>query len=152
MFVVDIGPLSRISLVQQHSVAGSSRQRLPNVHSLETTRNRLRRVVGVIGQARWTSTSRGVRSLVTVLSQPCMLTQIILSRANNDDLVTDTRDGWSMEISKPQLLSKLPRAGLGDQARSKFCQVQGISHGRTRKRNEVCAAVDGDSVNIYEVS
>lgn len=73
-------------------------------------------------------------------------------RTNDDDLVTDTRDGWSMEISKPQLLSKLPRAGLGDQARSKFCQVKGISDGRTRKRNEVCAAVDGDSVNVYEVS
>lgn len=87
-----------------------------------------------------------------LLSQPCVLSQIILSRTDDDDLITDTKNGWSMEISKPQLLAKLPRAGLGDQGRSKFCQVQGISNGRTRKRNEVCAAVDGNSVNIYEVS
>lgn len=56
-----------------------------------------------------------------------------------------------MEISEPTLLAKLPRAGTSEEGSRKFSQVYGLRDGRTKKRNEVCAAIDGNSMNVFEV-
>lgn len=56
-----------------------------------------------------------------------------------------------MNIGEPAVLTKLPRAGLSGDGRSRFCQVYGVTNGQRKKRKEICAAVDGNSVNIFEV-
>lgn len=56
-----------------------------------------------------------------------------------------------MEIGEPSLLTKLPRAGILGDGRTRFCQVYGIRDGQRKKRHEICAAIDSNSINIYEV-
>lgn len=56
-----------------------------------------------------------------------------------------------MEIGEPAVLAKLPRAGLSGDGQTSFCQVYGIRDGRRKKRHEICAAVDGNSISIFEV-
>lgn len=56
-----------------------------------------------------------------------------------------------MEIGEPTLLAKLPRAGTSEEGSRKLSQVYGVRDGKTKKRNEVCAAIDGNSINIFEV-
>lgn len=56
-----------------------------------------------------------------------------------------------MEIGEPAVLAKLPRAGLTGDGQTKFCQVYGIRAQQRKKRHEICAAVDGNSLNIFEV-
>lgn len=56
-----------------------------------------------------------------------------------------------MEIGEPALLAKLPRAGTSEEGQRKFSQVYGIRDGKTKKRNEICAAIDGNSLNVFEV-
>lgn len=56
-----------------------------------------------------------------------------------------------MEIGEPAVLAKLPRAGLTGDGQTRFCQVYGIRNQLRKKRHEICAAVDGNSLNIFEV-
>ncbi|KAK5939258.1 hypothetical protein PMZ80_008561 [Knufia obscura] len=56
-----------------------------------------------------------------------------------------------MEIGEPTVLAKLPRAGLTGDGQTKFCQVYGIRNQQRKKRHEICAAVDGNSLNVFEV-
>ncbi|KAK5077856.1 hypothetical protein LTR64_003743 [Lithohypha guttulata] len=56
-----------------------------------------------------------------------------------------------MDIGEPTVLVKLPRAGLTGEGRTQFSQVYGVRDGQRKKRHEVCAAVDSNSLNIYEV-
>ncbi|KIX04268.1 uncharacterized protein Z518_05135 [Rhinocladiella mackenziei CBS 650.93] len=55
-----------------------------------------------------------------------------------------------MEITAPHLLVKLPRATRPDAA-ILFGSVHAVRKGAKRRRKEICAAVDGDSLSIYEV-
>lgn len=57
-----------------------------------------------------------------------------------------------MEIGEPTLLAKLPRAGPSDEGSRHLSQVYGLRNGLCKKRLEICAAVDGNSLNIFEVS
>jgi len=57
----------------------------------------------------------------------------------------------NMEIGEPAVLARLPRAGLTGEGQTKFCQVYGIRAQQKKKRHEICAAVDGNSLNIFEV-
>ena len=54
-----------------------------------------------------------------------------------------------MELSQ-QILVRLPRSPRTD-GRSGVTPVHSFTAGRKRKRNEVCAAIDGESINIYDV-
>lgn len=56
-----------------------------------------------------------------------------------------------MEISEPVVVAKLPRLQV-ESGRNLFSTVYSLKNGVKRKRQEICAAVDGDSINIYEVS
>ena len=55
-------------------------------------------------------------------------------------------------MGEPAALAKLPRAGLSGEGRTRFCQVYGVRDGQRKKRHEICAAVDGNSLNIFEVA
>lgn len=56
-----------------------------------------------------------------------------------------------MDIGEPTLLAKLPRAGPSEEGSRKFAQVYGVRDGKIKKRNEICAAIDGNSLNVFEV-
>jgi hypothetical protein len=56
-----------------------------------------------------------------------------------------------MEVAGPKILATLPRNPQGP-TDIKFGTVWGWRSGVKRKRYEICAAVDGNCVNIYEVS
>jgi hypothetical protein len=56
-----------------------------------------------------------------------------------------------MEIKQPVVLAKLPRS-LQDTNQHKYGPVYGLTAGVKRKRHEVAIAIDGISVNLYEVS
>lgn len=56
-----------------------------------------------------------------------------------------------MEIGEPTLLTKLSQPSVICDSGVQFCQVYGIRDGQRKKRHEICAAVDGNSLNIYEV-
>lgn len=55
-----------------------------------------------------------------------------------------------MEVTAPNLLIRLPRATRPDAA-TRFGPVWSLRDGVKRKRKEICAAVDGDSLSVYEV-
>jgi len=55
-----------------------------------------------------------------------------------------------MEISAPHLLARLPRNARSD-ASTQFGSVYALRDGVKRRRKEICAAIDGDSLSIYEV-
>ncbi|RVX70787.1 hypothetical protein B0A52_05438 [Exophiala mesophila] len=55
-----------------------------------------------------------------------------------------------MDLSTPHVLTKLPRSSRPDAAVS-FSKVVALKDGSSRHRNEICAAVDGDSLTIYSV-
>ena len=55
-----------------------------------------------------------------------------------------------MDISSPVVLARLPKP-LPDNGKVGFGPTWGLRNGTKRKRHEVCAAVDGVSVNIYAV-
>lgn len=56
----------------------------------------------------------------------------------------------TMEISAPHALVRLPRTTRPDAATYFGC-VCAVREGMKRRRKEICAAVDGDSISIYEV-
>lgn len=55
-----------------------------------------------------------------------------------------------MEISEPAELASIPSSHVGN-GKKFYTQVYGLVGGRKRKRQEISVAVDGDSINIYEV-
>jgi hypothetical protein len=55
-----------------------------------------------------------------------------------------------MEIGQPVTLTRLPRSPHETGA-TRTAPVFGIRAGQKRKRQEVCSAVDVDSISIYEV-
>lgn len=55
-----------------------------------------------------------------------------------------------MEITPPHVLVKLPRSTRPD-ANAQFTVVHTNRQGIRRRRKEICAAIDGDSLSIYEV-
>ncbi|KAI1615125.1 hypothetical protein EDD37DRAFT_629880 [Exophiala viscosa] len=55
----------------------------------------------------------------------------------------------TMEISAPHLLVRLPRNARSD-ATTQFGSVYALRDGVKRRRKEICAAIDGDSLSIYE--
>lgn len=58
--------------------------------------------------------------------------------------------GMTMEISGPHLLVRLPRTARPD-ASTNIGSVYALRGGLKRRRKEICAAIDGDSLSIYEV-
>lgn len=56
-----------------------------------------------------------------------------------------------MEIGEPVFLARLPKPFSGA-GKTRFGPVWGLNDDAKRKRHEVCAATDGDSLNIYSVS
>jgi hypothetical protein len=71
---------------------------------------------------------------------------------HNDALTADMQAGEAiMELCSPTVLARLPRP-FPRSGKVQFGSVWGLRNGRTRKRHELCAAVDGDSLNIYSVS
>lgn len=56
----------------------------------------------------------------------------------------------SMEIKQPVVLARLPRS-MQDQSQHRYGPVYGLTAGLKRKRHEVAIAIDGNSVNLYEV-
>lgn len=57
----------------------------------------------------------------------------------------------AMDISEPVTLARLPRSPQKS-SEVRFGPVWASRSGVKRKRHEICAAVEGTSVNIYEVS
>jgi len=55
-----------------------------------------------------------------------------------------------MEIEQPVVLARLPRP-LQENSQHKYGHVFGLNAGQKRKRHEVSVAIDGNSINIYEV-
>ncbi|RMZ89443.1 hypothetical protein DV736_g3308, partial [Chaetothyriales sp. CBS 134916] len=55
-----------------------------------------------------------------------------------------------MEIGEPVALRKLPRPAHGN-GKVHFGSIWALRPQSKRKRHEICAAVDGDSVNIYDI-
>lgn len=55
-----------------------------------------------------------------------------------------------MEIEDPVVLAKLPKP-LQDNGQHKYGPVYGLTAGQKKKRHEVLVAINGNSVNIYEV-
>jgi len=55
------------------------------------------------------------------------------------------------EIKQPVVLARLPRPLL-ENSQHKYGPVYGLTAGQKRKRHEVSIAIDGNSVNLYEVS
>jgi hypothetical protein len=58
-----------------------------------------------------------------------------------------------MEICPPVGIARLPKP-FGENAKCSFGPVWGLKKdsGDKKKRQEICAAIDGDSVNVYNVS
>lgn len=55
-----------------------------------------------------------------------------------------------MEVKQPVVLARLPRS-LQDTSQPKHGPVYGLTRGQKRKRHEVSIAIDGNSVNLYDV-
>lgn len=55
-----------------------------------------------------------------------------------------------MELSSPIALAKLPRPGGQDGFH--FGTVHAVRDGVKKRRKEICAAIDGDSLGLYEVA
>jgi hypothetical protein len=55
-----------------------------------------------------------------------------------------------MEIKEPVVLARLPKA-LQEGNHHKHGHVYGLTAGQKKKRHEVSVAINGHSVNIYEV-
>jgi hypothetical protein len=56
-----------------------------------------------------------------------------------------------MEIQAPLPLAQLPRP-LDAEGKTLFNSVYGLSASRKVKRYEIVAAVDGEAINLYDVS
>ncbi|RMD45034.1 hypothetical protein DV735_g207, partial [Chaetothyriales sp. CBS 134920] len=56
----------------------------------------------------------------------------------------------AMEIGQPVALRKLPRPAYGS-GKVQFGSIWTLRPQSKRKRHEICTAVDGDSVNIYDI-
>ncbi|OJD18263.1 hypothetical protein AJ78_01702 [Emergomyces pasteurianus Ep9510] len=57
----------------------------------------------------------------------------------------------TMELQVPSLLAQLPRPLGGSAGKCQLGEVYGLEGAKKRKRCEVAAAIDGESVNIYNV-
>ncbi|EXJ75270.1 uncharacterized protein A1O5_01966 [Cladophialophora psammophila CBS 110553] len=55
-----------------------------------------------------------------------------------------------MEISTPHVLSRLPRPAKPD-ATTRFGTVYSVRSGLKKRRKEICVAVDGNSLGLYEI-
>ena len=55
-----------------------------------------------------------------------------------------------MEVSELIPLARLPKSPQGSE-RVTFGPVVGCRNGVKRRRHEICASIDGNCVNIYEV-
>lgn len=56
-----------------------------------------------------------------------------------------------MALQAPSLLAQLPRPLGGGGGKCQLSEVYGLAGSKKRKRYEVAASVDGESVNIYNV-
>ena len=56
-----------------------------------------------------------------------------------------------MEIFPPVILARLPKP-ISQHGKVRFGPVWSVRDGVKRKRQEICSAVDGHSVNAYSVS
>ena len=56
-----------------------------------------------------------------------------------------------MDIKQPVVLARLPRS-LQENSQPQYGPVYGLTGGQKRKRHEVSIAIDGNSVNLYDVS
>ena len=56
-----------------------------------------------------------------------------------------------MEIKQPVVLARLPRS-LQENSQPQYGPVYGLTGCQKRKRHEVSIAIDGNSVNLYDVS
>lgn len=57
----------------------------------------------------------------------------------------------NMELQAPFVLAQLPRALGASAGKCQLGEVHGVAGPKKRKRHEVVAAIDGESVNIYNV-
>lgn len=77
--------------------------------------------------------------------------QNFVNQSRNPSRDQSCRNNSNMEISQPSVLTRLPHTS-GITGRILFAQVHGVRNGIKRKRQEICAVIDGNSVSIYEVS
>ncbi|KMU85820.1 hypothetical protein CIHG_03348 [Coccidioides immitis H538.4] len=56
-----------------------------------------------------------------------------------------------MALQAPSLLAQLPRPLSGGTGKCQFSEVYSLAGSKKRKRYEIAAAIDGESVNIYNV-
>ncbi|EFW19567.1 hypothetical protein D8B26_007777 [Coccidioides posadasii str. Silveira] len=56
-----------------------------------------------------------------------------------------------MALQAPSLLAQLPRPLSGGAGKCQFSEVYSLAGSKKRKRYEIAAAIDGESVNIYNV-
>lgn len=57
-----------------------------------------------------------------------------------------------MSLPAPSLLAQLPRPLANAGGKIQFGEAYGIQGSKKRKRHEITAAIDGEGVNIYNVS
>lgn len=57
----------------------------------------------------------------------------------------------SMIAQSPVVLAQLPQPLLGIGGQTQFGPCYGLTGSRKRKRFEVAAAIDGETLNIYDV-
>jgi hypothetical protein len=56
-----------------------------------------------------------------------------------------------MDTQSPVVLAQVPKSVLGSNGKIQFGSCYGLSESRKRKRFEIAAAVDGETLNIYNV-
>ena len=57
-----------------------------------------------------------------------------------------------MELQPPSVLAQLPRPLQTSGGQTRFGDVYGFTGSKKRKRYEVAITIDGEAVNIYNVS
>ncbi len=57
----------------------------------------------------------------------------------------------AMSVMTPTVLAQLPQSLLGTEGRTQFGPCYGLTGSRKRKRPEIAAAIDGETLNIYDV-
>ena len=55
-------------------------------------------------------------------------------------------------IQSANILAELPRSPFGEHGRTFIADVYAVGVNKKRKRSELVAAIDGESVNLYDVS
>jgi hypothetical protein len=57
-----------------------------------------------------------------------------------------------MSLQGPAVLAQLPQPLFDKDGQTQFGPCYGLTGSRKRKRFEIAAAIDGETVNIYDVS